>query len=317
MRHLLPALLCALCLPGWAQSGMKVPLPCESKLQSLSPGGDYAAVRCDDHSWRLIALPSGRIIRSFDSSPRLTDQSFSEDDKWFVAAFRGGMTQVIPLGSTASPRTFQAAAEIDTVRLLPGGSTVVVLPHEGPGQVWQLGPAPKLVAALPADFSGLTFVTASSDGKFVATGGSDTTVRIYDTATWKAVHEIRQFTLEPFTGAFTPDSKYLLVGGADSQITVFDPLTGKEVRKLTPTTDIVLEIDPLGDNTHAAAVQADPDGKNSEYVSIWDLEKGSSSKVRSAQPITGGGVVKGKLWLASVSERTMQIWNEDFPAAGN
>jgi WD40 repeat protein len=194
---------------------------------------------------------------------------------------------------------------------------VVVAPHEAPGQVWQVAPAFRLVATLPTDFSGLTFIAASPDGKLVATGGADTTIRIYDTATWKTLHELRQFTVEPFAGAFTPNSKYLLVGGADNQITLLDPLTGKEGRKFTASKDVVAEIHPLGDNARVIAVQWDADGKNPAYLSIWELGKGPGKKISGARPITGGGVVKGNPWFTSASARTLQIWSGDLLVAGN
>ena len=317
MRSTWVLVVCAASLLAFGQSSnSKVALPCESAFQMLSPRGTHAAIRCKDQSWDIIELQSGKSVHQISGNPGLSAYSFSDDGRWFASGFRDGSIQLLPLNGAAAPVTWHGYdVEIDVVRALPSG-LVVVAPHEKSAEVWQLTPTRKVIATLATDFSGLTFACVSPDGRRLATGGGDTVVRIYDTQSWKMLHEFRKFTLEPFAGNFTADGKYLLVGGADNSVTVIDSYSGAEVRKLAGNGDLVAEIFPLGDNAHAIAAQWDADGKNPRYLSVWDLQAGAPRKIDAPQRITGGGVVKGEAWFTSALAKTLEIWKADTVLAG-
>jgi WD40 repeat protein len=259
-------------------------------------------------------VSSGKSIQDISREPATTAYSFSNDGKWFAAGLADGTVELRPLASDGKIIKWQPTKDaLDVVQVI-SNDIVVIAPHEQPGQVWQMSsPTPTLKANLPTDFSGLTFVASSPDGRLLVAGGTDTVVRAYDTTSWKLIHDYRKFTLEPFAGAFTADGRYFLVGGADNRITVFDTKNGAEFRKLPASPDVVAEIRPLSNNT-ALAVQWDVDGKNPPYLATWDLDKGTVQKITAPQPITGGGVVKGEPWFTSASAKELKIWTSDTSA---
>jgi WD40 repeat protein len=103
---------------------------------------------------------------------------------------------------------------------------------------------------------GSTAIAYSPDGKLLASGGHDNTIRLFDAASGREVrrlagHQPRTYRPEPgprsalldtllsTTGngfvcsvAFSPDGKTLASGGWDDCIRLWDVATGKEVRKI-------------------------------------------------------------------------------------
>ena len=307
-RPFLLLTVCSISLFIAAQDAtVKVPLPCESTQQLVSPTGAYAAVQCKDQSWMVLEIPSGKSVHRISEKPGVSAYSFSADGKWFAAGSWDGTVQLVPLAKGSVPISWRPDESAPgVVQVLPTGHALIA-PFGKAGQIWQVLPDRKLLTTIPTEFSGLTFAAANPNNKLLAVGGADTKIRIYDTQSWKLLNVYSDLLLEPFAGSFTPDGKYLLVGGADTKITVIDPFTATAIRTLPASPAVVADIFPLGGSERAITVQWDADGKQPPFVALWDLQKGMLQKLERTQPITGGGVVQGTPWLISVSAVTMNI----------
>jgi WD40 repeat protein len=293
--------------------GMKpvttVPLPCESHWQRISPAGDHVAVGCSDHTVRLMNLSSGKTEHTFGPEPRVWGVNYSHDGRWFGVGFGDGTVEVVPTSGSAEGKRWKSDTRgIGALEFLPDSSGIVVAASDRPGQIWDLRGTPKPLATLHSDFAGLTACSFSPDGKLLVTADGDTVIRFYDTATWKMWHEYRGVTLETFAVAFTTDGKRALIGGADDHITVLDPATGAELQKLSKDSDVIVRISPFGSDGQAAIHYFDSDGKRPEHESIWNVNTAKSVPLTVERPLSGGGVVNGKLWLSSTNEKVLDIW---------
>jgi WD40 repeat protein len=134
-----------------------------------------------------------------------------------------------------------------------------------------------------AILAGVASIAFSSDGKFLAGGGDDNAVHIWDVKTGKEVRTMR-WQMDPsgpyssyslvYASAsvtFSPDDKYLASTGG-SPIVIWDVNTGKEVWVLRP-------------NGIADTVAFSPDGKylaaasSRDTVQFWDIKTGKVARV--------------------------------------
>jgi WD40 repeat protein len=306
-------LLLLLSLAQAASAGTKtastVPLPCESHDQLISPAGDQVAVWCSDHTVRLVETGSGITKHTFGPQPQITAYDYSRDGRWFAVGLWDGTVEVVSTSGAGEPKRWKSETRrIYELKFFPDSSGIVVAPIDSPGQIWDLRGAPKQVATLHSDFAGLIHCAFSPDGKLLVTADGDTAIRFYDAATWKRLHEYRAITLETFAVTFTTDGKRVLIGGPDDRITVLDAATGAELEKLPKEPDVVWRILPFGSDGQAKIVYFDGDGKKPDHESIWNLNTAKSVPVSAGRPVTGSGVVDGKLWLSSANGKVLDIW---------
>ena len=97
----------------------------------------------------------------------------------------------------------------------------------------------------------VTSVAFSPDGKYIVSGSSDKTIRMWDAQTGKLVSDPFEGHTDQVTSvAFSPDGKYIVSGSSDKTIRMWDAQTGKLVS------------DPFEGHTDLVASAAfSPDGK--------------------------------------------------------
>jgi hypothetical protein len=58
----------------------------------------------------------------------------------------------------------------------------------------------------------------------------------------------------------------------------------------------------------ARIIYFDGDGKRPEHDSILNVTTAKSVPLTPERPLTGSGIVGGKLWLSSANGRVLEIW---------
>ncbi|WP_346433917.1 trypsin-like peptidase domain-containing protein [Nonomuraea composti] len=152
-------------------------------------------------------------------------------------------------------------------------------------------------------------VAFSRDGKYLASGGNDATVRIWDTATGR---QIRTLTISVDAVAFSPDGKYLAGGSFDGTVRIWDTATGHQVRELTSLNGPVLAVAFSQDGKRLAITSND--------ATVWIRDTETGRRIRQiGPPLIGhtGRVVSvvlspdGKRLATASDDKTVRIWDAD------
>jgi WD40 repeat protein len=169
-------------------------------------------------------------------------------------------------------------------------------------------------------------VAFSPDGKQVASGSNDKTVRLWDAVTGTALQTLEGHSSWVSSVAFSPDGKQVASGSTDKTVRLWDAVTGTALQTLEGHSSWVRSVAFSPDGKQVASGSAD------ETVWLWDAVTGTAlqtleghsssvssvafsqdSKVEQGLFVSNDWVVEGKekiLWLPPEYRATsMAVWN--------
>ena len=192
----------------------------------------------DDKTVRIWEIRTGKELYRIEHSERVNLARFSPDGK--KVAFAGSCFARGFGGGTCNPSTLKVwdfesaklawevqlnAAWVPSLAFSPDGRLLFsVNNYTTTGceknladcinlvQVWDASTGNELTR-MDHGFDVIIAFGVSSDGKWLASGGADGAVRIWDPLTGKEAH--RLLYKEPWAVAFSPDAQWVAVGGHD------------------------------------------------------------------------------------------------------
>jgi len=149
-------------------------------------------------------------------------------------------------------------------------------------------------------------VVFSPDGKTLASGSSDNTIKLWDMATGKLLKTLAGHSSSVWSVVFSPDGKTLASGSNDKNIKLWDVTTGKPLKTLT------------GHSSLVTSIVFSPDGKtltsgsSDNTIKLWDVTTGKPLKTLTGHTKEVRSVVfspDGKTLASGSNDKTIKLWD--------
>ncbi|MBD2576110.1 WD40 repeat domain-containing protein [Oscillatoria sp. FACHB-1406] len=149
-------------------------------------------------------------------------------------------------------------------------------------------------------------ISFSPDGKTLASGSSDNTIKLWNIETGKEIRALNGHSESVISISFSPDGKTLASGSRDKTIKLWNIETGTVIRTLN------------GHNSPVISVSFSPDGKtlasssDDQTIKLWNIETGTVIRTLNGHnsPVSSISFsLDGKTLASGSSDNTIKLWN--------
>jgi WD40 repeat protein len=248
---------------------------------------------------------------------QVTSVGFNSDGTRLVSGSVDGTAKVWDVRSGSELLTFREHKQevVYSVCFSPDDKRIVSSTNGiGPIKVWDSTTSDTLMTL---HHPGLAVF--SPDGKRIASGGPDGTVRFWDAQTGAEIttfrgHETPIGRVAPIWYiAFSPDGRYLAFGGSQTTIRVWSTETGKETARLIGHRDAVWRIAFTPDGRRLVSVGTDA-------VRVWDFITGAELLTLEGHNGFVGKIAiapDGKWIVSGGYEGEIRVWDAAMPGGGH
>jgi len=246
---------------------------------AFSPdGGTLAVARPDEVT--LWAIATGHLTALTGCAGKVESVAFSPDGRTMASSEwqppdpihgstqEGGTTTVrlwdLATGQATELLSRQGCYAGRALAFHPGGHILACGPGMD-GTLQLLDLATGQVTTLAGHNLGIEAAAFSPDGRTLATGSCDTTIRLWDLATAQPTTIMNPHGGYVVSVAFRPDGRVLASGGIDRTVRLWDPVTGQPTATLFGHTEIVFSV-AFSPDGHTLAT-----GSMDGTVRLWTL----------------------------------------------
>ncbi|BAY31277.1 WD-40 repeat-containing protein [Nostoc carneum NIES-2107] len=152
----------------------------------------------------------------------------------------------------------------------------------------------------------VTSIAFSSDGKKLASGSEDKTIKLWDISTGKLLQTFNGHSSLIKTIALSSDGKKLASGSDDKTIKLWDISTGKLLQTFSGHSDVVNSVAFSSDGQKLAS------GSKDKTIKLWDVSTGKVLQTFNGHSKSVNSVAfspDGKQLASGSSDNTIKLWN--------
>jgi WD40 repeat protein len=153
--------------------------------------------------------------------------------------------------------------------------------------------------------SDIRSVCYSPDGKYILSGSSDKTVKLWDVASGNEIKTFIGHGSSVSSVCFTPDGKYALSGGYDKTLILWEIATGKKVRTFLGHKDYIYTISISPDGKQAVS------GGSGKEIFVWDIASANKINVLNKHTESINSICfspNGEYFASGSYDKTIKIW---------
>ncbi len=290
---------------------------------ACSPDGKQIASGSSDQTIRVWNAANGavNVLRGHTGTVRTV--AFLADDNLLAASgsardeqgLRSGAANIWNVQTGALVSSLPAVPTlVQCMAVAPDGQHLALGFGQGRSEVHLYDvsdPAnPRLQATWRAQEAGVTQMTFSPDGQWLAVAGLDSTLQLLETPTGNLLKTLRGHQGVPQGLAFSPDGRLLAAADNTGIVTLWDPVEAEPVLELRAGKGAVYAVAFSPDGSRLATAGTD------RYVRVWNVESPQDVVV---PPSGGDGPSPGGaagLELLSLSGHREIIWDLAFSPDG-
>jgi WD40 repeat protein len=149
-------------------------------------------------------------------------------------------------------------------------------------------------------------VAYSPDGRFIASGSADSSVKIWDLETGLEIWTLPEHEAAVRSVAYSPNGKHVVSGAADYAVKIWDVESGEELKSLAGHGSVVNSVAYSPDGRYVVS------GSTDRTVKIWDAESGLNARTLFGHSLWVNAVCyspDGRVIASASRDRTVKLWN--------
>ena len=276
---------------------------------SYSPDGKYVASGSHDSTVKIWEVETARCLKTLRGhTDGVQSVAYSPDGKYISSGASDGKVKFWEVESGRCIQTDENATGISCITYSPDGKDLAIAKFSsGMIQVKNLETGVFSffeVQAIHKEF--IRELCYSPDGKYLASGSEDKTIKIWDVQTKKCICTLEGHTNGITALAYSPDGKYLASGSHDHTIKIWKVANWKCITTLNEHKLTVHSIVYSPDGGYFASSSAD------DTIKIWKTAKNKCIKTLEGHKyrvLALSYSPDGKYIASGAGDKTVRIWD--------